>query len=74
MLSAGTKAMGDSTCFKCGRVGWVWWYAGPATETGQDNNRYMCDWCQQEQNGLKAEVEELKTDHDSTERSQNQTQ
>jgi hypothetical protein len=37
-------------CDKCGGDGWLWWneleeYYGPATETGQDDNRYSCDRC-----------------------------
>ena len=38
-------------CPKCDGEGWLWWfeldeYHGPANETGQDDQRYMCDRCE----------------------------
>ena len=43
-------------CEKCGGEGWVWWYEldtyyGPAIETGEDDTRYTCDWCDGEGHG-----------------------
>jgi hypothetical protein len=37
-------------CTKCDGEGWVWWneldeYNGPGVDTGSDDTRYACDWC-----------------------------
>lgn len=42
--------MSFEVCPKCQGHGWVWWheldeYEGPALETGQDDQKYICDEC-----------------------------